>query len=244
MVGNRANCELREATLMTVRNESQEVRAREPDRLGAAGSRGSKRRHGIFRALHDRVIAQGYAKTTLADIAQAAGISPSHLLYYFPGKDAILDQYFADMASRIMDRMRSFQAEPPERQIFLLAELFFGGKKVTKSEIGFMLELFGAAVHDKSLNREKAQLDAFCKAQLQELFKRLPCSTARATSLAEVAYALLLGLRTASFFDDRLSTEQARHLFYSEVMNLAERGREGPAGPPPRRRQSGVRVTG
>ena len=210
---------------MAARTATAEQQDRIADRQGTAASRGDKRRRGIFQALHDCVIAQGYAKTTLADIARAAGMSPSHLLYYFPGRDAILEQYFADVSQRIIERMRGFQAEPPERQIFLLAELFFGGKKVTRSDIGFMLELFGAAVHDRRLNREKAQLDRFCKTHIQQMFERLPCGTARAKASAEVAYSLLVGLRTASFFDERLSSQQARRLFYAEVMNLADRAR-------------------
>jgi AcrR family transcriptional regulator len=190
--------------------------------------RGGKRRRAIFRALHDCVIAQGYAKTTLADVARAAGMSPSHLLYYFPGKDAILEQYFADVARRIVERMRGFEAEEPERRIDLLAELFFGGQKVTKLEVGFMLECFGAAVHDKRLNREKSRLDRFCKSYLQRLFEQLSHGRARARDCAEVSYAMLVGLRTAAYFDARLSAEQARALFHGEVRNLAQLERRGP----------------
>jgi AcrR family transcriptional regulator len=211
------------------------TQAREPSGAGPprAGKRGSKRRKEIFKALHDCVIEQGYAKTTLADVARTAGISPSHLLYYFPGTDAILEQYFAEVAARIVDRMRAFRAENPERQIFLLAELFFGGKNVAKSEIGFMLECFGAAVHDRRLNGEKSALDRFCKSYLQDLFEQLPCGATRAKDCAEVAYALLVGLRTAAYFDERLVVEHARRLFYAEVLNLAQLARRAHA---PRRR--------
>lgn len=191
--------------------------------------RGGKRRKDIFRALHQCVISQGYANTTLADVARAAGMSPSHLLYYFPGKGSILQQYFADVAQRIVDRIRGFRHESPERQFGLLAELFFGGRNVTKSEIGFMLECFGAAVHDTSLNREKTELDSYCKSYLQELFAQMPCGPARARDAAEVAYAMLVGLRTASYFDEQLSPAHARQLFYAEMQNLANAGRAGRA---------------
>jgi AcrR family transcriptional regulator len=196
------------------------------------GTRGGKRRKDIFTALHDCVIEKGYAKTTLADVARAAGMSPSHLLYYFPGKDAILESYFADVSQRIVERMRGFRVESPERQIVLLAELFFGGKNVSKSEIGFMLECFGAAVHDRRLNSEKTQLDRFCKSYLQELFEKLPCGSSRARDSAEVAYAMLVGLRTAAYFDERLSPEHARRLFSAQVMNLANLAPGGQAGKP------------
>lgn len=60
---------------------------------------GGKHRGGIFKALHDCIVEQGYARTSLTDVARAAGMSPSHLLYYFPGKDAILEDYFAHVAN-------------------------------------------------------------------------------------------------------------------------------------------------
>ena len=196
--------------------------------------RGGKRRRDVFRALHDCVLEQGYARTTLADIARGAGMTPSHLLYYFPGKDAILEQYFADVSRRIRERIEGFRTESPERQIALLADLFFSGRKVPKSEIGFMLECFGVAVHDPDLNREKAELDRFCKDYLRGLVESLPGGAARARDAAEVAYALLVGLRTAEFFDGRLSPEHARRLFHAGVSSFA---RGAPARPGKRRRR-------
>jgi AcrR family transcriptional regulator len=190
-----------------------------------AEPRGDKRRRDILRALHDCVIANGYSKTTLADVARAARLSPSHLLYYFAGKDAILEYYFADVAERIRQRLQSFGGEPPETQMHSLAELFFAGKGVSKSEVGFMLECFGAAVHDKKLNAEKAALDDYCKAYLRSLFQSTDIGAASARDCAEIAYAMLVGLRTAAYFDETLSAEQARRLFYAEILRLSERGR-------------------
>jgi AcrR family transcriptional regulator len=187
--------------------------------------RGDKRRRNILKALHDCVIEQGYARTTLADVARAAGMSPSHLLYYFSGTDAILAHYFANVGQRIVERIEGFRTQSPERQIHLLAELFFAGKGITKSEIGFMLECFGVAVHDKELHSEKTQLDRFCKKYLQQLFEQSPCGPSKARSSAEVAYAMLVGLRTAAYFDERLGPREARRLFHAEMLNLANPGR-------------------
>ena len=52
--------------------------------------------------------------------------------------------YFENVAQRIVERIESFQTESPEQQIGLLADLFFAGKGITRSEIGFMLECFFA----------------------------------------------------------------------------------------------------
>jgi AcrR family transcriptional regulator len=183
--------------------------------------RGDKRRRAILEALHHCVIEKGYPKTTLADVARAAGMSPSHLLYYFPGTDAILACYFANVTQRIFERLEGFRSETPERQIQLLTELFFAGKGITKTEIGFMLESFGVAVHDKDLHEEKAELDRYCKAYLQQLFEKSPCGASEARDSAEVAYAMLVGLRTAAYFDEQLGPRHARRLFHAEMLNLA-----------------------
>ena len=58
------------------------------------------------------------------------------------------------------------------------------------------------------------------------------CGPARARDAAEVAYAMLVGLRTASYFDEQLSPAHARQLFYAEMQNLANAGRTGRAARP------------
>jgi AcrR family transcriptional regulator len=187
----------------------------------SANGRSSKRRGRILRALHDCVIEKGYAKTTLADVARVAGMSSSHLLYYFRGKDAILEYYFEEMAGRLLDRIDSFRTERPERQIDLLAELFFAGKAMSTSEIGFMLECFGAAVHDEKLHQEKSELDRDFKKYLAALFQQSPGGSAKAGNTAEIAYSMLIGLLTVAFFDERLGLPKAHRLFRAEMLRLA-----------------------
>ena len=186
------------------------------------GSRGGQRRVRILAAFHDCIISKGYSKTTLRDVAKAADMSASHLLYYFPGKDTMLEHYFENVAQRIVERIESFRTESPQQQIDFLADLFFAGKGITRSEIGFMLECFGVAVHDKPIRRDKKKLDRFCKSYLQELFERSPSGPDSAEAYAELSYAMLIGLRTAAYFDKRLGIPKARQLFRNEMMNMAD----------------------
>ncbi len=185
-------------------------------------SRGDKRRKVILRALHDCIIEKGYAKTTLADVAEAADMYPSHLLYYYNGKEAVLEHFFQNVAERIVARMNEFQSETPEEQIRLIADLFFAGAGISKSEIGFMLECFGVAVGDKVLRREKSDMDQQCKAYLTDLFKQLPGGLiSDSKDAAEVAYATLIGLRSAVYFDDKLGLKEAHRLFRSSMLAIA-----------------------
>ncbi len=192
--------------------------------IQGVGSRGGNRRELILEAFHDCIIKKGYAKTTLRDVAKAAGMTASHLLYYFSGKDAILEHYFNVVSQRIRKRIESFVSESPARQVGLLADLFFAGKGITNSETGFMLECFGVAVHDRQLHAEKAALDRFCKDYLEGLFLKTSCNRTYARDQAEVAYALLIGLRTAAYFDERLELVDARRLFHVTVLDQADFG--------------------
>ncbi|MDP6828386.1 MAG: TetR/AcrR family transcriptional regulator [Kiritimatiellia bacterium] len=185
------------------------------------GTLGGRRRRLILAAFHECIIEQGYAKTTLRDVAKRAGMTASHLLYYFPGKDAILERFFENVSQTIIERLESFTSKPPHRQIELLAELFFAGKGITRSEIGFMLECFGVAVHDRKLRDHKKRLDHYCKNYLVNLFMQAPGGHGTPEDAAEIGYSLLIGLRTAAYFDRRLKLKRAQRLFYDELRNLA-----------------------
>ena len=185
-----------------------------------SSSRGGNRRKLILDSFHDCIISKGYSKTTLRDVAKAAGMSASHLLYYFSGKDAILEHYFAVVSERIKERIDSFRGDAVVHQLDLLADLFFAGKGISNSETGFMLECFGVAVHDRQLHDEKAELDRFCKSYLEELFLKTKATKKESRDNAELVYALLIGLRTAAYFDDRLELKQARRLFHAGTLNL------------------------
>jgi AcrR family transcriptional regulator len=182
--------------------------------------RSGKRRAHILSAFHDCTISKGFAKTTLRDVAREAEMTDSHVLYYFSGKDTMLEHYFENVAQKFIERIESFGEESIEQQIVLLADLFFAGKGVTRSEIGVMLECFGVAVHDKPLGRHKTNFDRICKTYLKELFVQSGRDTKSAGVYAEISYALLIGLRTAAYFDKRLGLPRARGIFYDEMLNL------------------------
>lgn len=185
-------------------------------------ARGEKRRRRIYKSLHDCIISKGYVKTTLADIAESAGMTASHLLYYFNGKEAILEQYFANVAVRFLERIESFAPHPAERQVQLLADFWFKGETSTRLEIGFMLECFGNAVNDDILRVTKADFDSRCKAHLANIFASAPQPLLdNANDSAEIAYSMMIGLRSAVYFDDDMSLERAHALFTQTVNKMS-----------------------
>ncbi len=179
-----------------------------------AQRRGVQRRRRIFKSLHDNILARGYVKTTLAEIAEGAGMTASHLLYYFNGKEDILEQYFANVSVRFLERIDGFGAQPPQQQLQSLADFWFKGETSTVEEIGFMLECFGAAVNDERLRITKAEFDDRCKAHLAQIFAASPAVLLQQPKdAAEIAYALMIGLRSAVYFDDDIDLDDAHRLF-------------------------------
>ena len=190
-------------------------------------ARGANRRRKIFRSLHDCVLEQGYVRTTLADIARGAGMRPSHLLYYFKGKEDILEQYFQLVSERFVERLASFESESHEVQIAFLVDFWFRGETSTREEIGFMLECFGAAVHDLELRKTKAEFDRYCKADLTRIFLNSPGANDEqnqeqiAREQAELSYSMMIGLRSAVYFDDEIDLNEAHRLFLTSVREMS-----------------------
>jgi len=184
-------------------------------------SRGDQRRRRIFKSLHDCILSQGYVKTTLADIASGADMSASHLLYYFKGKEAILEQYFENVSVLFLNRIEAFSHEQPEEQINSLANFWFRSEASTVKEIGFMLECFGAAVNDEVLRVTKAEFDERCKGYLAAIFDA--CDSVfldNSKDAAEIGYGLMIGLRSAVYFDDDIDLEDAHRLFLSSMRTM------------------------
>ena len=188
-----------------------------------------ERRRRIRVALRECMLERGYANTSLADVARAADMSPSHLLYYFKNKDAILGYSHELSAARIMADVGAMETLPAEKRLDALAEYFFAEHGLGKSEMGLMLEVFGIAVHHKELHRQKARFDSDFKGWLRELFVGLDLQDAperagqalTAEAAAEEAYAVLVGLCTSAYFDERLDLNRARGLARDALRRLA-----------------------
>ena len=188
-------------------------------------SKSDARKKIIFRALHDCILSKGYVKTTLADIARESGMTASHLLYYFRGKEAILEQYFKAVSVLFLKKIAQVSAQPKDKQLELLADCWFNSEAGTKQEIGFMLECFGVAVNDDTLLGIKVEFDKKFKLQLTAIISAISASpnTLNKTpshDLAEIVYALIIGLRSAVYFSTDLSLESAHKLFCRTVRSL------------------------
>ncbi len=196
--------------------------ALDPRRAAGAVARNDQRRARIVEALRECMLARGYAGTRLSDLARAAGMTPSHLLYYFKGKDAIVNAYWESLAEDLLTRLRAIESVPLERRIDMLTEVMLSSETASRPELGLFLELCGLAVHQKDLYLTKARFDREFKAWLAHQLEVAPRKLAPYTAMAaESAYSLLMGLCTSAYFDERLGFERARAILRLTLRQVA-----------------------
>jgi AcrR family transcriptional regulator len=184
----------------------------------AAIARNDLRRARILAALRTCMKERGYAGTSLSDIARAAGMTPSHLLYYFKGKDAVLCAYWENRAAELLAMLRVIEPEPLERRLDLVTEVMLSDE----SDLGLFLEFCGLAVHQKDLYQIKAHFDRAFKTWLAKQLEESPRKLGAHTHMAaESAYSLLMGLCTSSYFDETFSFRKARGLLRFSLRQLA-----------------------
>jgi TetR/AcrR family transcriptional repressor of bet genes len=180
------------------------------------------RRGKIVAALYRCMSKKGYAATTLCDIAEEAGMTSSHLLYYYPGKEAILEAFFKAVTKRIEKQMTEIEQLAPVERIEAIADLFLSPKGTRKADEAVMLDLYGQAVQNKIMRRLKVAHDRMIKDMFVELFSQLESATeASSEDMAQAAYAILTGLRANTFYDPQLGGAQANRLFKQALLRLA-----------------------
>jgi AcrR family transcriptional regulator len=119
-----------------------------------------KRREGVLQAALDVIVERGLANTRMSDIAERAGMSPGHILYYFESKDDLLLEllrWSEDLLLRDADgeleRLSSYRD-----RLFRLTEL---AAPTGRSDPGWILwlEVWSLSPHDERIGLGHADLD-------------------------------------------------------------------------------------
>ena len=185
------------------------------------GNDTSDRRVVIFRSLWRLMLDKGYAGTSLTDVAKEAGISPSHLVYYFSTKDEILVELFEVIADAV-STVTAHGDEPPVEQCHLLASYAFFEPILGPSERSIVLEMTGIAVHNPRLRTRHQQFVRQTMGYLTDLFAKTPRAFGlSAEDAAFLALSIWMGLITNSYFYDEFSQSRARALFRQQLLLLA-----------------------
>ncbi len=180
-----------------------------------------ERRNTILKALYRCIRRKGFTKSSLTDIAVEAGMSPSHIRYYFNGKDAVLESYLEQTCEQILQQIRAIDTSDPHKWYEEFMDYFIGNPQITPGNLSVMVEIFGIAVHDKSLRQIKASYDREIRQILQRFFEQVGCSESLTpVQAAEIAQAIEAGLKYNVMFKDSFDPIVTRQIFTSAMRDL------------------------
>lgn len=175
------------------------------------------------------MLEKGFAETSITDIATSAGLSVSHLLYYYRSKDMILDELCAQVMDKILLDVTSSRDEPPEERIHVLADNVFVRGAVRESELGILREITALSMHRAEIRAQLSRYSDAMMAYLEDLFAKTPRQPGMsAVDAAEVASALWMGFVNNAGYHEKLDNSRARRLFRRMLLSLANL--EAPAG--------------
>lgn len=116
-----------------------------------------------------RVIArQGYARTSLMDIAKEVGMSKGAVHYHFPTKEALMTQVLQTACDAVAERTLAAwkDSEAPEASIRSSLRELWGVRAELSDEAKVVADLMTQALHDSSLRPPLAAYYNFAVAQV------------------------------------------------------------------------------
>ena len=183
----------------------------------------------IVAALRKAMMEKGYAETSLTDLAAGAGLSVSHLLYYFPSKEAVLVELCGNVVEGILERVTSHKDDPPEERIHILVDHLLMHGVVPRAELGFIFELIALALHKPEIRNILRDYNRRIMAYLVDLFEKVPRQPeVSAQDAAAIAAAVWMGLFTNAQHQELVGDARARVLFRRSLLGLANLKKTAP----------------
>jgi len=190
--------------------------------MARAAPQRDDRRGLIAKALYRCISRKGYANTSLRDVAEQAGMSASHVGYYFDNKASILEYYAVQVCEQNLASLPDLGEPDLGRLIDAIATFCLGEGQTSTGMLGMIQELTGLAVHDPRLHEIKAKHTTAWRAYLESVFERARLTQGlTAREAAWLAHAMLVGLNTNALFDRGLDLAVAHGLFRRALRELA-----------------------
>jgi betaine-aldehyde dehydrogenase len=216
--------------------QSSSRRNAPPD--GGATREGSEeaRRQQLIDVTIDSLAEVGYVGSTLAQIAQRAGVSPGLVAHYFGDKDGLLEAAFRTLARGIGERMgeQLRRARTPRGRVQAVIDTNLAPEEFDQRTGTAWLAFWGQVLHVKGLMRVQAVYQRRMLSNLRHALQRLlPADEAR--SLAAMIAAMIDGvwLRAALSRWREADSETARAMLTDFVDSRLQKSPRADAQPAP-----------
>ena len=220
-------------------NKQSSSRRNDPGAGGADGA-GTRevpeeaRRQQLIEVTIDSLAEVGYVGSTLAQIAQRAGVSPGLVAHYFGDKDGLLEATFRTLARGIGERMRERlrRARTPRGRVQAVIDTNLAPEEFDQRTGTAWLAFWGQVLHVKGLKRVQTVYQRRMLSNLGHALKRLlPPDEAR--RLAAMIAAMIDGvwLRAALSRWQEADSESARAMltaFVDSRLKKSERAEQPP----------------
>lgn len=174
----------------------------------------SDKRDRLINAARDLMHRHGYARTSLADIAQASGVALGNVYYYFKTKEDIVSAIIDDYIAHARSLTEEWQGRlTPRERLLAYLEVPLENCEALKSHGCPMGSL--AQELSKDAPELKARADAMLKAQLQWLarqFQELGYADSEVLARSVVATVQGSSLLANALGDDAVVREQVARL--------------------------------
>lgn len=160
------------------------------------------------------MLAKGYAETSLSDLAEAVGMSVSHLLYYFGSKEAVLEELCRKINTRFLTSITPPSNDSPEQRIMALVDHVFTGRGRPRQEYRLAAEMVALSVNRPKIRKLITEFNEQLSATLVTWFQQIPRPSGISAEDASVrTRAVLAGLTNNAQFNARLGLGRLHHLF-------------------------------
>ena len=181
--------------------------------MAATTGRGAKRQRRVASA-SDLLYRQGVARTTLADVAEAADVPAGNVYYYFKTKDELVEAVIDAHAGELRKMFASFERDPDPRarlRAFVRSRAQTGEYAARYGcPDGSLSQELGKRAD--GLDRSAATLMALYVDWSAEQFRLMGIKDARDSAVTLIAGAEGAALLANAFRDPGIMTRQARQL--------------------------------
>jgi AcrR family transcriptional regulator len=189
---------------------------------GSTRKGGNDRRSAILNSLWHLLAKKGYSETSLTDIAREVGISVSHLLYYFPSKDSLLEEMYIAFSTSVLSNIGSTQNLPPEERCRLFADNMFLESIIPPSDHTIIFEMLAYAAHSSRFRRTQEKHTRTTMASLADLFEQAPRTVGLSPEEAAAAIcAIWFGFLVVSYMYKPMTPPRVRTLFRRILLHVA-----------------------